>query len=139
MPSFVVEDETINKVVSYIHARAVRGDTSVISPGLVKMGFDLSKTLDVERLANAMFKLNVAAMKEKYGEGETEFPLPTFGYMLTPASQIEVVKALECWKYQCTEGFIPASRFYKAMARTLCLLCIDYVHNTEEYEAVRWG
>lgn len=135
MSTFVVDDETINKVVSYLYAKAVGEDTSVVSRGLVKMGFDLSKTLHVERLANAMFDLNVAAVKERY----RGFSLPTFTYLFTPASEIEVIKALESWSYQCREGRIPASELYKAMAQTLCLLCIDYVHYTEEYEAATWG
>ena len=140
MSSFIVDNETINKIVSYLYGKAVGGDTSVVSLGLVKMGFDLSDPLHTERLANAVFDLNVAAVKARYGEAEGEgFPLPTFTYVFTPATQIEVIKALECWKYQCTEGRMPASELYKAMTVTHHLLCTDYIHQTKEYEAAPWG
>ena len=140
MSSYIVDNETINKVVSYLYAKAQGGDTSCVSLGLVKMGFDLTDPLYTERLANAMFDLNVYAVKERYGEAEGEgFPLPAFIYVFTPATQIEVIKALECWRYQCTEGDIPESHLYKAMAQTHCLLCADYIHQLDEYEAAPWG
>jgi hypothetical protein len=140
MPTYIVDDATINKIVSYLYAKAAGGDTSIVSLGLVRMGYDLSDLLYIERLADAMFNLNVAAIKERFGEAEGEgFPLPSFTYIFTPATQIEVIKALECWMYQCTERDIPGSELYKAMAATYFLLCKDYIHQLEEYEAAPWG
>jgi hypothetical protein len=141
MPTCIVDDETINKIVSYLYAKAVGHDTSIISIGLVRMGFDLSDNTDhAERLANSMFDLNLVAVQAQYGEAEGEgFPLPVFKYLFTPASQIEVIKALECWKYQCTKGYVPKTKLYKAMAQTHCLLCSDYIHQLDEYENAPWG
>ena len=133
---YIVDDETINIIVSYLYAKAAGHDTSIISVGLVRMGFDLSNNTDhAKRLANAMFDLNVAAVQTK---GES-FPLPIFKYLFTPATQIGVIKALECWKYQCTKGYVPKTKLYKAMAQTHCLLCSDYIHQLDEYEAAQWG
>jgi len=134
MSSYIVDNETINKVVSYLYVKASGGDTSVVSLGLVKMGYDFTDPLHTKRLANAMFDLNVAAVKARYREEAGEGS-PTFTYVFTPASQIEVIKALECWRYQCTEGRIAESELYKAMDQTRCLLCIDYIHQLKEYEA----
>ena len=139
MSSYIVDDETINKIVSYLYVKAVGRDTSIISIGLVKLGFDLSNADLAELLANQMFDLNVTAIKARYGKEAEKFCPLDFKYLFTPASQIEVIKALECWKYQCTERNIPMSDFYKAMAQTHCLLCSDYIHQLDEYEAAPWG
>ena len=139
MSTYIVDDKTINKIVSYLYSKAAGGDTSEICVGLVKMGFDLSNNTDhAERLANSMFDLNVAAVRARYGEVET-FHSPAFKYLFTPASQIEVIKALECWKYQCTIGYVPGTKLYKAMAQTHCLLCADHIHQLDEYENAPWG
>jgi hypothetical protein len=140
MSAYIVDDKTINKIVSYLYAKAAGRDTSIVSTGLVRLGFDLSNADLAELLANQMFDMNVAAIKARYGEAEGEgFPLPSFTYLFTPATQIEVIKALECWKYQCTVRDIPLSEFYKAMAQIHHLLCADYIHRLEEYEAATWG
>jgi hypothetical protein len=141
MSSYIVDDETINKIVSYLYAKAVGGDTSIVSLGLVKMGWDLSNNPDhAERLANAMFDLNVAAVNARYGETEAEKFRPLdFQYIFTPASQIGVIKALGCWMYQCTEGYTPKTKLYKAMTQTYFLLCKDYIQQLDEYEAAPWG
>jgi hypothetical protein len=140
MSAYIVDNETINKIVSYLYAKAVGGDTSSVLLELVKIGWDLSNNQDhAERLANAMFDLNVAAVQARYEGAEEEwYPLPSFKYQFTPASQIEAIKALKTWKYQCTEGYIPTTKLYKAMTEVHCLLCVDFVEQTEEYEAAQW-
>lgn len=139
MSAYIVDDETINKIVSYLYAKA-NGPDSTAYPGLDKMGYNLLNPVDLERLAHLMFSLNVDAIQARYGEAEGEgFPLPDFKYVFTPATQIEVIKALECWKYQCTEGNIPKSELYKAMVQTHYLLCADYIHRLGEYEDAPWG
>lgn len=140
MRIYIVDDETINIIVSFLHAKAAGGD-STFCVELTKIGFDVSNNPDhVERLADSMFNLNVAAVQAHFGEAESErFLLPVFKYLFTPATQIEVIKALECWMYQCTEGYVPGTELYKAMVQTHCLLCSDYIHQLDEYEAAPWS
>jgi hypothetical protein len=138
MSAYIVKAETINKIVSYLYAKAAGGATSIVSLGLVRMGYDLSDLLYIERLADAMFNLNVEAIRTRYGDVET-FHSTVFKYLFIPAAQIEIIKALECWMYQCTEGDIPGSELYKAMAATYFLLCKDYIHQLDEYEVAPWG
>lgn len=141
MPAFVVDDETINKVVSYIYAKANGPGSSIYwkNTKLYKMGYDVFSDASCAELAQKMFAMNVAAVNERYGDGEAEKFRPLdFKYWHVQASLIPVIKALESWKYQCTEGKIPDSALYKAMVELRCLLCIEYVHQTDEYEASQW-
>ena len=138
MSVYIVDDETINKVVSYIFAKALAPDSSIRwdATKLAKMGYSLISAFSCDELAHKMFDMNVATVNARYGEEEGEgFSVPVFEYLFTPASQIEVIKALKAWKYQCTEGQVPELALYKAMIEVHYLLCIDFVEQTEEYEA----
>lgn len=143
MSSFVVDDETINMVVSYLYAKGNGPDDWLRYRAikLAKMGYNLAVPEDCEKLANLMFDLNVAAVNARYGEGEAEKFRPLdFKYRLAYLeSQMQAIKALETWLYQCLEKDVHFHRLYAAMEQIRDMLCVDYVHNSEEYEAVRWG
>jgi hypothetical protein len=140
MSSYVVDNETINKIVSYIYATAIGPNIYWKATKLGKMGYELRDGASCSELAHKMFDMNVAAVNERYGEGEAEkFRRLNFKYRFASASQIEVIKALKAWKYQCNEGGVPNLALYQAMDEVLCLLCIDFVEQTEEYETAPWG
>jgi hypothetical protein len=142
MSSYIVDDKTINKIVSHIFAKALAPDSSIRweATKLAKMGYSLTSAHWCSDLAHKMFDMNVAAVKARYGVAEVErYPYHVFKYLFTPATQIEVIKALKAWKYQCTEGRVSELALYKAMVEVHCLLCIDFVEQTEEYEAAPWG
>jgi hypothetical protein len=136
MSAYIVEDEMINKIVSYLYANANGPDPSINwkTTKLFGMGFDFTSGPSCPELAQKMFDLNVAAVNARYGEREAEkFSTCYFQYRFVPASQIEVIKALKAWKYQCTEGQVPDLALYKAMLEVHSLLCIDFVEHTKEY------
>ena len=142
MSSYVVNDETISKVVSYLFANA-NGPSPAVGwkhTKLYKMGFDVFTPKTCAELAHKMFDLNVFAVNSRYGKGDAKkFRLLDFKYQFVPASLIEVIKALKAWLYQCTEGNVPDLALFKAMEEVLCLLCIEFVEQTEEYEVAPWG
>lgn len=141
MSAYIVENETINKIVSYLYAKANGPDSGIYwkATKLFKMGYDLASSSSCSDLAHKMFDLNVAAVNARYGEGEAEMLRPLdFRFQFAPASQIDAIKALKTWKYQCTEGYTPTTKLYKAMTEVHCLLCVNFVEQTEEYEAAPW-
>ena len=140
MSAFIVTDETINKVVSYLYAKANGPGLQELGLSTVqKIGFDLSDIDNCRSLAEQMFDLNVAAVNARYGTGEAEKFRPlNFQFRFIPSQLIEVIKALETWSYQCTGGAIPDQRLYKAMQDLHCKLCREAVHQLPEYEAAPW-
>lgn len=137
MSAYVVHDETINIIVSYLFSKA---NGLHRFPKLDALGFDLSSRPSCHELAHKMFVLNVEAVDARYGEGEAEKLRPLdFKSKFVFATQIEVIKALAAWKDQCTEGPVPYLALYKALTEVHYLLCIDFVEQTEEYEAAPWG
>ena len=136
MSAYIVDDETINKVVSYLYSRSIEFQHTKLH----KMGYDVNVPKSCAELAQKMFDLNVAAVNARYGEDEAEkFRSLNFKYGVVPASLIEVIQALKAWKYQCTEGDVPDLALYKAMKEIHCLLCIKFVEQSEEYRGAAWG
>lgn len=141
MSAFVVQDKTINQVVSLLHLGILSGCIP-LELGLTKIseaGFDLNTQDGPRQLAEEMFALNVAAVNARYGKGEAEKFRPLdFKYQIVSVSRVQVIKSLESWLYQCTEGNVPATRVYQAMEDVLSALCIDFVHRTKEYMEGKW-
>jgi hypothetical protein len=142
MSAYIVDKGAICRIVSYLYSKAHGPDINSYwdKTQLHKMGFDLQDSISCAELAQKMFELNVIAVKDRYGERDLEQLQPLdLKYQFIPGSLIEVIKALECWLYQCLEGNVPNLALYKAMKEAHCNLSIEYVHQTEEFEAAPWG
>lgn len=142
MSAFMVEDITINRVVSHIY-NEVKGGTILGGEyrRLLK-DYPLHSELGYVKLGNDMFKLNIAGVEARYGEGEAaEFrPLDYEFRYEEPGNVYQVLKSLECWSYQCAEGDIPqTSRLYKTMNEVENAIAYNIVHESKEYDAANWG
>jgi len=139
MSAFIVEDSTINKVVAWLHFN-IR-EVPRIARKLKAIGFDADADGWEEKLARAMFDLNVQAVNERYGEGEAaKFrPLNFASKLVPPPSTITAIKALHCWHYQCTEGEVPEDELYKLMEELDYTMLYKVVSATTEYERAAWG
>mgnify|MGYP001570459422 CR=1 FL=1 len=111
MSAFVVEDHTINLILGYVAWRAQVGRHV---PGLRSLGYDGTRPADMERLGNAMFALNVAAVEARYGTGEARTFRPLDYQPETilavdgkPPTLEQISDALGSWHYQCAEGTVP--------------------------------
>jgi len=143
MSSFVVSDDTINKIVSFLYTKSqvthLEAYPVFSNSKLLKLGYTLSIRGDIERLSYELFDLNVEAVNYRYGEGEAEkFRSLNFRFRVIQATIIEVIKAIDTWKYQCTEGDFPDNLLYQAMAELSNILCAHYVHQTNEYKGASW-
>lgn len=138
MSAYVVDDITINKVVSWL---ALEHYTSVTHSScgdyLAEAGYDMRSRKGQRRLAEDMFALNVKAVNERYGEGEAaKFRPLNFSYrFIAPPHAIVTVKALHCWLYQCAEGDVPGTDLYELMHRIANAICRGLVVESEAYRA----
>ncbi len=140
MSAFIVEDATINHVVSFINQLSVHA-----SPRreLAAYGADLVTIEGQTELARAMFALNVSAVDQRYPDRKTctdaPFRAEDFTYRYTWANEIQAYKSLECWLYQCSEGDIPeTSLLYNCMNRVRDCMAVELVRRLPAYEAAQW-
>lgn len=131
MSAFVVQDKTINTVVSYLVMTK-----EWYTHKLTDMGYDLEKKLSVEKLAKDMFFLNCEAVDARYGKGEAEKFRPLdFKYCFTcTVNAYMAMKSLSCWLYQCSEGNIDKSPLYITMKEIEGDIAKEIVCKMPQYE-----
>lgn len=142
MSAYMVDDITINSVVSHIY-NVIQGSTSLgwEYKRLLK-DYPLHSELGYVKLAEDMFKLNIAGVNARYGEGEAATFRPLdFNYRyVIPENDTQVLKSLQCWQYQCCEGDIPeTSELYKTMEQIENTLAFHILEETPFYKAAKWG
>lgn len=145
MSAFVVDDKTINRVVTYL-----RDDRDLKD----WFGHQVSKRLDISilsqdglaQLARLMHVTNVQAVQQRYPDEPAEtLPGPIreagehfhFRYELT--GRMQALKSLQCWLYQCAEGNVPESAVYRLMERVKAEMALAIVSDLPEYERAEWG
>jgi len=137
MSAYVVEDETINGVVAWLVADA-QGSGQVAVDVLRSHGYGQE---NFERLARAMFQLNVEAVRQRYDEDEPMLQHPQeFNYVsMMPPTDAQALKSLKCWLYQCSEGHVPESALYRMFREVERAIAVEIVSKLPEYEAAAWG
>jgi hypothetical protein len=140
MSAFMVEDKTINRVVNYLRYDNDSGHWTKTrlerEAGIILNG----KTTEADKLARAMFDLNVRAVEDRYGEGEAKtFRALDFKPDYAGGSRMQVLKSLRCWLYQCTEGDVPETPLYQIMDDYSNRLAYAIVSSLPEFEAAEWG
>src|SRR5437016_659338 len=68
MSAYVVQDECINEIVTYLYSRNRTWEQSMVWEALQKQG-RIGDTPE-EQLANAMFELNCNAVDQRYGDNQ---------------------------------------------------------------------
>lgn len=118
MSAFVVSNETMNRVVNC---------------PLIE-GCDSSAAKD--QLGNELYKMNAQAVQQRYKDREQE--QPKFRYSPKNYSNIEILKAMHCLRYQCSEGNVPEQSLYAALTSWIQTLEHEIVCRHPAYEAADW-
>lgn len=140
MSAFIVNDETINKILAFMKADCKR-NPHIYRPlevmNLVWTGKDAG-----ERWGAMMLDLNIDAVCARYS-GEKADVLKKdreFGHNgVLPPSRIQAFKSLKCWLYQCSEGDVPETDLFKAFYEVSGNMAKHIVTRTPEFEAATWG
>lgn len=88
-----------------------------------------------------MFNLNIAGVNDRYGQGEAE-KFRELNYHYTPAhgSNIQVLKSLQCFLYQCMEGEVVNRLLYQFFDTVVeHHLMSNIISDLPEYNRAEWG
>ena len=140
MSAYVVDDETINRVVTHLdNDDRARWNLEQIREALG------TATVQPEALGLAMFKLNVEAVGQRYPDLKSIEDMPgeighyEYAHRIELCGRVQALKSLECWLYQCSEGNVPERPLFQAMQSMAHSLAMDIVASTPEYERAKWG
>lgn len=143
MSSFIVKDETLNKVISFIYVK-VMGDHYFPLNVFIESPYNFENTQKMKdlkaylkKLMQDMHNLNVQAYKTRH-KTNTSPEKMTFSVNST-IGVYQALKSLDCWLYQCSEGEIPKTPLYKAMTDFRNKICHHIITRTQEYDKEMWG
>lgn len=138
MSAFVVEDKTINTVVSFLNST-----TDPFSAYPFKtLGYDSRSIDDLERLARDLYLMNCDAVDARYGKGkfttsDAELAF-TFSFVNNP-NPVAVYKHAKCLRYQCSEGDVPERHLFKALEQFIETIATQIIEEIPGYKETAWG
>ena len=136
MSSFVVTNATINAIVHLLdldlcgcpgHKLGVKRDTP---EGPRDQGDVIGRQLLV---------LNLRATNARYGQTEQTMAYEQFRWQPKNYKHVVLIKAADCWLYQCAEGDeFTNSDIYREVRGKRDRLCRHIVSNLPEYDSAPW-
>lgn len=87
---------------------------------------------------NSWKLLNYYALEQRYDD-KTDSDIPLLKHTeLKYAKPIQLIKALECLRYQCSEGDAIKKPSYNMLEKTINFLMMKYIHALPEYDKAEW-
>lgn len=135
MSAYLVEDRTINTIVNWMY-RELQENT-YFKEEVEKLGYGLD---NLEKLAQDMFRLNIKSLNQRYGSAEGFRDLHFIYRVTLPVSNIQVLKSLQCWLYQCMEGNVVRKKLFRFFNEVIKVdLMNSIIYELPEYDKARWG
>lgn len=140
MSAYIVDDTTINTVLSHLSADDYRAlVTAAFGDGLLWA----DRPTHAE-LGAALRNLNEDAVSQRYpGESVEALPGPApyapYAYAPLLVGAVPAYKALRCLLYQCSEGDIPDAPLYEALEALSDAWAREIVCALPEYDRAAWG
>lgn len=136
MSAFMVEDRVINRVVCWLNNREHQWNRDRI---LEVAQLESTDNEWEEKLGASMFQLNMDGVNSRYGAGQAgEFRSLDYRFAYEMSNDIQVLKSLQCWLYQCCEGDVPETPLYKAFSELAGEIAIGIVHKMDAYDKAEW-
>jgi len=148
MSAYVVDDKTINNIVSSLdHARANGSHTCPTPKNIFTHLVDGEIViLTPKELGQRMRDLNEDAVRYRYPDGILPGPctkdgkLKPYHYQFMPATTpIRLLKSIRCFLYQCSEGDFDKCDLFKALDKYSLELAYHIVTNSKEYDDAPWN
>jgi len=138
MSAFLVENRTINKILTQLDRDVRRASTWAEKEVEPKLGINCNDPDWKTKLGQKMLDLNQLSLYYRYGDTQKDLP---YQFQTVPCSKVQAFKALQCWIYQCSEGSIPEdSKLYEFFEHVLIPQWAEaIVILTPEYDNAEWG
>ena len=113
----------------------------------------ISEVTNIKAVYNALSEMNCNALNQRYIHDDKAEPeqLPKDynhfevagnykdGAFEIPISYYQLLKSIDCYLYQCSEGNVPESALYKAVEDIRAMFANWIIRNTIAYNAANWG
>ena len=127
MSAYIVEKETIDRIVTYLQAPDMRDHIDHCHPSLTGTAHEQGQRL---------WTLNVRAVDSRYEERNA---VNLYHHSTALCSKAQALKSLRCYLYQCSEGGVPETPLFKALDTLSGDLALEIVGDLPEYAAAQWA
>lgn len=129
MSAYIVEDATINRIVTTIFNM-----DDYYTLELRRAGFDINC------LGLAMLKLNWRSVEERYNDGDLEeYKALEFTFKEEKCSLLQAHKSLACFLYQSCEGKCDQDMLYLLLEKIHNGMAHELVQKDPRYDGLKWG
>ncbi len=136
MSAYIVQDETINRIVSFLHDLEFQNESPLmyLRPYWPRMSDE-----QCVELATKLYNLNASAVGQRYPNSVAE-PVEAFPFRYTlKTTDIQMLKHLDCFLYQCSEGDVPEQDLFQKLDDVRTALARILITSTPEYNAAAWA
>jgi len=141
MSAFIVQADTINRIANLFDKAQFDNQAPLCYVRRVIKMRDFGRIDLLQAFVNELHGMNIGAMIARYGN-RNEFDETQTRYKSMPIDNKDlwqVLKSLDCYLYQCSEGDIPESPLFKEVEAAREALADWLLRNTTEYNAATWG
>lgn len=146
MSSYIVDDITINRIISFIYHENdgfLKPDINRILQKLKIYGNDEEV---LKKIAIKMLKTNIGATSQRYNNklSKEEYNrinvfIPSVDVPKKLRSKPQTYNSLRCLTYQMSEGNIPKTKMFKVLEKLENCLAISLANEVTEKEKCIWG
>lgn len=133
MSSFIVQDETINNIISFLYSgsRLIYMDNQ-----LKRKGIETKK--DFEKLGKAFKLMNLQAVNQRYNESNDLVQVVKYNFKFKEINIFQALKSMHCLSYQACEGNVPNQEIYKFLDQIIRATESHIIDEIKEYKDSKW-
>ena len=134
MSSFMVEDKTINRILTFLFWK---GKTIYFDSELEKLG--ITEEEHFNKLGGLMKALNRYAFNYRYNENNNLKQELSFKWIEEETDIFQVLKSVSCLVYQCSEGNTEKKNLFKFLVKLENALKDKIIDDLPEYKKAEWN
>lgn len=144
MSAFIVNDKTINRILSFCFWTQDTFLKLDIQRILNKIGFSVRDEEEQQKLGEAIRELNFESIRQRYGDKslkEDKKYFKEYKFIDIPLKEriiYQVYNHLRCLTYQLSEGNIPKTKLYKALEELENALAYSIANEKVEKLKCEW-
>lgn len=139
MSSYLVEKETINKILNY------KGEYNE------NIIFEVFNEHNKTKLGKKLLKMNIEALKQRYpqdtdktrpgtkGDESAKARVKEYKFQEQRVTSEQAYMSASCLSYQCSEGKVPNKRLYKQLEKLINRIANEIAHKQAEKLNCTWG
>lgn len=142
MSAFVVENKTINRIISFLHKWK---DNYWIEEKIKEEGFDIATESGRDAFGRALLLMNINAVNQRYnekddGKDDGTNILKEYRFKFELVDIVQALKSAQCLRYQCSSSCdVLETSLYKLLDRIISVLAEAIVRSMEKYRMAEWG